>query len=348
MIIIILFAGFTPAFFFLEAYNKLGSRFTSDLAKTAIQNIDKAVLRIAAEMPIRMSGEFAEKYLQAVVEPAFRNMALNEHNEIRLFSPDNFYQGMIGAFTAGLLEGGPAVAKNISNTQIGHGVNEAHKADELIGRALMLDNRTEAFRLASKLANGSVHKNNYNVGELLQTYVEADGDTAFMSMPNKQGIANTQAVRTTLEQEKAETPEKGVTSGVAAMTSSQIGQSIQEGIRRNAAINPEAMQKIVSDGMSVLIAIETRIRAESSNINHSGIGIDSIHYEYMGYLRGGDGVGYHSMVNGRGDKDCDTDADADGGGDSGVDGGVDGDRGGCRTGEDICVSGCRRGRRRCI
>ncbi len=103
----------------LGGISKLGGKLTGNLAKTAIQNIDKVVLRIAAEMPIRMGGEFAEEYLQAVLEPAFRNMAFNEHNEIRLFSPDNFYQGMIGAFTAGLLEGGPAVARNISNTQIG-------------------------------------------------------------------------------------------------------------------------------------------------------------------------------------------------------------------------------------
>ena len=71
-------------------------------------------------------------------------MAFNEHNEIRLFSSDNFYQGMIGAFTAGLLEGGPAVSKNISNTQIGHGVIQSGKYQELIDNALILDTGTEA------------------------------------------------------------------------------------------------------------------------------------------------------------------------------------------------------------
>ena len=229
-----------------------------------------------------------EEYLQAALEPAFRNLAFNEHNEIRLFSPGNFYQGMIGAFTAGLIEGRSAVARNISNTQIGHGVNEAHKADELIGHSLALDPKTEAFRLASKLADGTAHKNNYNVGELLRAYVEAGGDTAFMSIPNAEVSTNTQeAVQTTLaETPKVETPETETASGIAGMTPTQIEQSVQEGIRRNAAINPEAMQKTVSDGMSALIAIETRVKAESSNINHPGIGIDSIHYEYMGYLRG--------------------------------------------------------------
>ena len=163
-------------------------------------------------------------------------------------------------------------------------LNEAHKADELIGHALTLDTKTEAFKLASKLADGSVHKNNYNVGELLRAYVEAGGDTAFMSILNTEASTNTQEA--VWEQDKAESPETGVTLGAAAMTSSQIEQSVQEGIRRNAAINPEAMQKTVSDGMSALIGIETRVKTESANVNHPGIGIDSVHDAYMGYLRG--------------------------------------------------------------
>ena len=38
--------------------------------------------------------------------------------------------------------------------------------------------------------------------------------------------------------------------------------------------------------MSALINIENRIRDQSGNINHPGIGIDAVHDTYMSYLRG--------------------------------------------------------------
>ena len=237
-----------------------------------------------------MGGEFVEEYLQAALEPMIRNIAFDENNEVKLFSTEYAYQGLIGAITAGLLEAGPTVARNISNGQAGRGVNAARKADELIGRSLALDTKSEAFKLAGKLADGSILRNDYNVGELLKAYRDAGGNMGFIRMPNVDMAETSADTPSPVEETRTAISENNpvnMTDMVAPkMTPAQIVQSVQEEIGRNVAANPEGVQKTLSGGMSELIAIETRIKTGSGNINHQGIGIDSAHYEFMGYLRG--------------------------------------------------------------
>jgi len=67
----------------------------------------------------------------------------------------------------------------------------------------------------------------------------------------------------------------------------QVRQSVKERISQQSAIMPDTLQKSVSDGMLALINIENRIRNQSGNINHLGIGIDAVHDTYMAFLRGG-------------------------------------------------------------
>ena len=172
----------------LGGVSKLGGRLTGNLAKTAILKIDSALLRIAAEIPIRMGGEFVEEYLQAALEPVIRNIAFDENNEVKLFSAEYAYQGLIGAVTAGLLEAGPTVARNISNGQAGRGVIQSGKYYDLIDNALTLDPKTEAYKLAKGMQDGSLHANSYNIGGLMKAYVETNGNAAFMyDMPQAKG-----------------------------------------------------------------------------------------------------------------------------------------------------------------
>ncbi len=50
-----------------------------------------------------MAGEFSEKYLQKVLGPIFRNIALGEDNKISLFSENALQAGLAGALTAGMM-----------------------------------------------------------------------------------------------------------------------------------------------------------------------------------------------------------------------------------------------------
>lgn len=62
-----------------------------------------------------MGSEFSEEYLQEVLDPVFRNLALLEENEIDLLSPEAIYSGILGALSAGgiAVAGGNATAPEV-------------------------------------------------------------------------------------------------------------------------------------------------------------------------------------------------------------------------------------------
>ena len=90
----------------LGGISSLGKNGLNAAAKASIRNIDNAMLRIAANVGLSMFGEGSEEYIQEILEPAFRNLLLDEDNEIKLVSEDAAYSFLLGALTAGILDGG--------------------------------------------------------------------------------------------------------------------------------------------------------------------------------------------------------------------------------------------------
>lgn len=90
--------------YLLGGMSKLGGKLTGGAAAKAIQNIDNALLRVAANGAIHMAGEGAEEYLQEILDPIYRNLLLDENNEIDLADPEAVYSFMLGALTAGVMD----------------------------------------------------------------------------------------------------------------------------------------------------------------------------------------------------------------------------------------------------
>lgn len=90
--------------YLLGGISKLGGKLTGGVAAKAIQNIDNALLRVAANGAIHMAGEGAEEYLQEILDPIYRNLLLDENNEIDLADPEAVYSFMLGALTAGVMD----------------------------------------------------------------------------------------------------------------------------------------------------------------------------------------------------------------------------------------------------
>lgn len=102
--------------YLLGGISALGGKATGSIIQRNLQNIRSAAGRVAAEMAIRMGGEFTEEYLQEVLDPVFRNLMLDENNQVKPVSEDAAYAGLLGALSAGLLESG-GVVRNARNTQ---------------------------------------------------------------------------------------------------------------------------------------------------------------------------------------------------------------------------------------
>lgn len=90
--------------YLLGGISKLGGKFTGGVAQKAIQNIDNALLKVAANSVIKMAGEGTEEYLQEILEPIYRNLIFNESNQVDLLNPDAVYSFMLGALTSGVME----------------------------------------------------------------------------------------------------------------------------------------------------------------------------------------------------------------------------------------------------
>jgi hypothetical protein len=88
--------------------NALGKYFTRNML-----NADTALKRIAKEIGGSMLSEFGEEYLQEVLTPVFRNLTLGTDDEVKPFSVEALYSGILGAITGGVLEGPSAIARGI-------------------------------------------------------------------------------------------------------------------------------------------------------------------------------------------------------------------------------------------
>lgn len=210
----------------LGGINALGGKALGKTAigrtlQTSIKNIDSSLLRVAANIGVNMFKEGSEEYLQDILEPAFRNMMLGESNEIKIWTPEATYSFLLGAITAGLMEGGEVISADRSGAAV---IKSGHY-DTLLSNALSLEQNSEAFSLATQLSDGTLNANSTNVGELLSAYTKAGGDLSFIQQPSE-------SVKATIQEETAETDPRY-----------QAGVAVDDAIRDaayEAAVEPSA------------------------------------------------------------------------------------------------------------
>ena len=167
--------------FVLGGISKVGGKLTGGVANKLASNIDNALLKTASNLGVRMAGEGTEEYLQGILDPVIRNITLDESNEFDPLDPDALNSFVVGALTAGFLEGPTSISSQISNNKAGEAVSEARKTYELIDNALALDPDTKAYKMASSIGTATESK----IGELLKQYISDGGDTSFMKKPTR-------------------------------------------------------------------------------------------------------------------------------------------------------------------
>jgi len=159
--------------------------------KTArwVANWDNALLRASANVGLNMLGEGAEEYLQDILEPALRNAILLENNSIDLVTPEAIYSGLLGALTAGFLEGPSTVSTDIQRNRYGAQLRGNHMDKNLIEVSLRdMDQSTQAYQTAKDIKSGKLKDSTHNLGTLFEQYVQEGGDmTVFDAAPDGRG-----------------------------------------------------------------------------------------------------------------------------------------------------------------
>ena len=114
----------------LGGIGKLSGGALKSLTKTLTKTTLSATAKVALKYGASMVGEFTEEYLQSVLNPVFRNIALGENNKIELISWEHVYSGIMGGLTAGIFNIGMFRGVG-TNSRTQQALGKAVKAGEL-------------------------------------------------------------------------------------------------------------------------------------------------------------------------------------------------------------------------
>ena len=126
--------------YLLGGINKLGGKLTKGAINKLVSGIDNAYAKLAINYGGKIASEFTEEALQEVLSPFFQNIAtgININTIEDIDWAQVFYSGLLGALSAGGLEGKSAIseAKNIHHERkteksFGSNINTVDKADVL-------------------------------------------------------------------------------------------------------------------------------------------------------------------------------------------------------------------------
>lgn len=112
--------------YLLGGIGALGGRVSRNVIQNTVKNIDNALLRAGAELGLNMLSEGAEEYLQEVLTPVFRNIALDENNPVELVSEEAIYAGILGALSAGAFEGPGRVSGAVSDARTDRSIDRSY------------------------------------------------------------------------------------------------------------------------------------------------------------------------------------------------------------------------------
>ena len=103
--------------YLLGGISKLGGKLTNNAVQQAVGKIDNVIGKVVTDIGIKVGGEFTEEYLQEILTPVFKNICFDEKNEVKPFSEEALYSGIMGALSAGLSEGPSVVFNTIADSK---------------------------------------------------------------------------------------------------------------------------------------------------------------------------------------------------------------------------------------
>lgn len=166
--------------YLLGGIGSLGGKLTGRAAQATIQNIDNALLRTAADIGFNMAGEGAEEYLQTILEPVYRNLIFDENNEVNLVSEDAAYSFLLGALSAGLMEGGGRLAGNTAALMQTRAQNRPASVLERVNEGLSQSGRVETSGTEPRVG----------------TYLPSSEETLIQTLPSEPQTARQTQVET--------------------------------------------------------------------------------------------------------------------------------------------------------
>ncbi len=185
--------------YLMGGIGKLGGIATKKGLTAIVNNIDSALARGAIKFGGKIASEGLEEYAQEILDPFFRNIAFNESNEINLFSPEAMYSGVLGALSAGFLDGIPSAATSginaVRTLQTGKTVMQNKNFD--VSRLIELGHTMSADSVAYKIADKVNEKTGaYTIGRLFNSIgaeLSAQNKADIVKSLTRKGVAEANA-----------------------------------------------------------------------------------------------------------------------------------------------------------
>ena len=172
--------------YLLGGLGKLGGKMSSKAATSLASKFDNAYARLAVNYGMNMLSEGGEEYLQEVLTPLFKNLALKTDEEVSLISEEAIYSFLLGAVTSGVMEGTGISSENgkglVGNLKDMSSKNQANiealnlygdSTAELIKEGLASDPKSESYQLA-EMFDRKTKKKKSMTGYEIRQQVEAN------------------------------------------------------------------------------------------------------------------------------------------------------------------------------
>ena len=152
--------------YLLGGISKLGGKVSGNAVSKLVAGLDNAIARTAIKIGGNMASEGLEESIQTVLEPAFKALVTGEDYEAAEWS-EILYSGLLGALSAGFLEGVPTIAGTAYNS---HNANKIYGVDTqaLVTESLEIDPSNEhAQRMQARLDSGK-NVSGYQLNRLVE------------------------------------------------------------------------------------------------------------------------------------------------------------------------------------
>lgn len=234
----------------LGGIGSLGGKGLSKTGLKMLSGVDGAFWRTAGKLGGKLGAEALEESLQEVLNPYFENLALNANNDWSDIEWGQVaYSGLLGALSAGMLEGVSTIGGEVGVYQSGKTIRDAGLTADLVEFGKTFAEGTEAFNLAGKIDENT---GAYTVGRLL----EAVG-------PEGLSASNIADVKAQLEKR-----------GVAPMHASTIAKWVDKAARGTELTTIQRMALEMNEDVNMIV--NDIITNKHSSVNQRVAGYDSI------------------------------------------------------------------------
>ena len=236
----------------------------SKVTEAALGKVNNAIARVAIDIGANMFDEGLEEAMQSVLEPIFKAILTGE--DVNVDWGEVAYSALLGALSAGVLEGAPTIAGTAINSSKAKDIY-GNNVQDLVSESLEIDpDNAHALRMQTRLDNGK-NVSGYQINRLVEANESAmlKNDTA--------AIHDATLSRLT---------ELGETGNVEALATALTKQASGEKLsisEKNAIKNSKYGQRVANE-----LNTENITSGEYSSSWAEKIGTDRINAEEYGKL----------------------------------------------------------------